>query len=397
MGAEASGARRTPPADLLPRWLQRTAAYCAAALLVAGVLWLVVALLSRVALLTVALGAALLATALLAPLQRRLHRLGLPAGLAALAGTLLLVSAPLGVALLLYARVTARLSDLGQAVTQGVDRVRAWLVGGPLHLDPAQVDGLRDSVVERVQSALPGAVTSTTLALQGIGVAFFVAFAVFFLLKDGARMWGSAVSGVPTGARARVDAGGRAAWEALGGYVRGVVVIAMLDALFIGTALLLLGVPLWLSLTLLTFLAAFVPYLGATVAGVVAVLVTLVTQGTQDALVVLVVVFVVQQVEGNVLQPLVMQRALRLHPLVVLSSVTAGGLLFGVAGAASAVPLVAAVTRATGAVRAAPAAEQPPESEPRPEPGPARPVPREAADARHGQPVSTSASGRDMR
>ena len=350
-----------PAADLLPEGLRRAAAYCAAALLIGAVAWVVVQLLLQVALLTVALGVALLATALLDPVHRRLRRLGLPAGLAALTGTVVLLSLPIAVGLLLYARVSARLADLGVAVTQGIDRVRLWLISGPLQLDPAQVDGLRDTLVVRLQAALPGAVAGTTTALRVLGATLLVAFAVFFLLKDGAQMWAWVLRGLPATARPRIDDAGRQAWSAVAGYGRGVVVIALLDALFIGTALLVLGVPLWLSLTLLTFVAAFVPYLGATVAGAAAVLVTLVTNGTQDALVVAVVVLLVQQIEGNLLQPLVMERALRLHPLVVLTSVTAGGLLLGVAGAAAAVPLVAAVRRATGALRSA----APPASPPR--------------------------------
>ena len=138
-----------------------------------------------------------------------------------------------------------------------------------------------------------------------------------------------------------VDGAGRAAWTTLGRYVRGVVVVAVIDAVGIGAALLLLGVPLWLSLTLLVFLGAFVPIVGATLTGVVAVLVTLVTEDVSDAVVVLVVVLVVQQLEGNVLQPLIMGRAVRLHPVVILLAVTAATLLFGVAGAVVAVPVVA--------------------------------------------------------
>ena len=336
---------------LLPPWVARTAAGCAAVLLVGAVALLVVLLLRRVALLTVALGIAVLATALLAPLHRATTRAGVPAGLSALLATVALMSVPVAVGLLLYARLTARLSDLGVAVTQGIDRVRGWLVAGPLRLDPAQVDGLRDTLVERVQAAVPGALASATTALRVLGATFLVAFSVFFLLKDGERLWSTALRAAPSTSRWRVDVAGRAAWAAVGAYMRGVVVVALLDALLIGVALLLLGVPLWLSLTLLTFLAAFVPYLGAAVAGVVAVLVTLVTQGAGDAAVVAVVVLVVQQIEGNVLQPLVMERALRLHPLVVLTSVTAGGLLLGVVGAAVAVPLVAALTRGAGALR----------------------------------------------
>jgi len=133
----------------------------------------------------------------------------------------------------------------------------------------------------------------------------------------------------------------------LTGYVRGTVIVAFTDAVLIGAALLLLDVPLWLSLALLTFLGAFVPLLGATVAGAAAVLVTLVTNGQTDAVIVLLVTVAVQQLEGNLLQPFVVGRAVRLHPLAILTAVTAGGLLLGIAGAVIAVPVVAVAYRVT--------------------------------------------------
>ncbi len=144
-----------------------------------------------------------------------------------------------------------------------------------------------------------------TTALRVLGAAIFVVFAVFFLVKDGAAMWRWALSWTPARHRHRVDGAGRRAWAALTSYTRGTAVVATTDAVLIGAGLLLIGVPLWLSLTLLTFFAAFVPVLGATAAGAAAVLVTLVTNGLPDALIVLGIVLLVQQVEGNLLQPLI--------------------------------------------------------------------------------------------
>ena len=158
-------------------------------------------------------------------------------------------------------------------------------------------------------------------------------------------MWAGLLERVPERRRDQVDGAGRSAWETLARYVRGAVVVALIDAVGIGAGLLILGVPLWLSLTLLTFVGAFIPLLGATVSGAVAVLVTLVTNGTTDAIIILVVVLVVQQVEGNLLQPLIMGRALHLHPAGILVAVTAGGLPLVVAGALLAVPLMAVTYR----------------------------------------------------
>ncbi len=331
---------------MLPAWLRRLAGVSAAALLVGAVLWFVTTLLLRVALVTYSLAIAVLLTALLAALAGRLRRLGAPAGLAALGAIVLLLAAPAAAGLLIYSRVRGTAGQLGTAVTSGIDELRSLLVDGPLHLDPAQLGALRDSLVGYLQQAAPTPVAGATTVLHMLGAAVFVLFAVFFLLKDGPTMWRWALSWAPAGRRARIDGAGRQAWAALTGYTRGIVLIALADAVLIGAGLLVLGVPLWLSLTLLTFFAAFVPILGATVAGAAAVLVTLVTNDLRDALIVLVIVLAVQQIEGNVLQPLVMGRAVSLHPLAILIAVTCGTLLLGIIGAILAVPLVAATYQA---------------------------------------------------
>lgn len=155
-------------------------------------------------------------------------------------------------------------------------------------------------------------------------------------------------------------------WRVLARYARGMVVIAAVDAVGIGVALLVIGVPLALPLALLTFVAAFVPVLGATVAGAVAALVALAANGPMDALLVLAAVIAVQQAEGNLLEPLIMGHALRLHPAVVLIAVTAGALTAGVAGALIAVPLTAVIYRVSRTVLTH-------DSRARPDPAPAGP------------------------
>jgi putative heme transporter len=154
------------------------------------------------------------------------------------------------------------------------------------------------------------------------------------------------VERTPGRVSARIDGAGRAGWHALAGYTHGIVAVAAVDAIGIGAALFLLRVPLALSLTVLTFVAAFTPIVGATVAGAAATLVTLVTNGTRDALIVLAAVILVQQAEGNLLHPFVMRRAVHLHPVVTLLAVSAGTLLGGVAGGLIAVPACAVVYQA---------------------------------------------------
>ncbi|MGY1634641.1 AI-2E family transporter [Geodermatophilus sp. SYSU D01186] len=265
--------------------------------------------------------------------------------------------------------------DLTQPLTAGIDRIRVWLVEGPLHVDPHQVADIRNAVVDQIYELAPHPTAAARMALHLLAAVILVAFLLFFLLKDGAGMWAWLLERVPHRRRRRLDEAGRCAWTTLSRCVRGIVVVALIDAVGIGAALLVLGVPLWVSLTLLTFLGAFVPLFGATVSGAVAVLVTLVTKGLGDAVIVLVVVLVVLQVEGNLLQPLIVGRAVRLHPAAVLVAVTAGMLLWGLAGAVLAVPLLAVNHRVGESVRQHP---DPPAGQPdaRPpvslhEPGPA--------------------------
>lgn len=324
-----------------PAWAVRATVVSAAVLGVAAVCWVVVTVLLRLAIVSFPLAAALLLTALVTPLARWLRRAGAPAWLAALASVVGLVLVLTGIGSLLWVRTSAQLSNLTPAVTVGINRVRSWLIDGPLSLDPVRVDGIRDRLVAQVSEAVPGPVAGAQAAVSVIGGLLLVLFLVFFLVKDGEAMWHWLVDQAPGRRRPQLDGAGRRAWTTLSGYVGGVVVVAAVDAVLIGTALFAVGVPLWLSLTLLTFLGAFVPYLGALVSGVVAVLVTLVTDGARDALVIVVVVLVVQQVEGNVLQPLVMRRAVHLHPVVTLLAVTSGTVLLGIPGAVVAVPLTA--------------------------------------------------------
>lgn len=322
-----------------------------AVLTLAALAWLALWLLLLVPLVTVSVAAALLLTALLTPLAGRLRQTGVPASLAALSAVLVLLAVLVGIGALIGFRVVSRLRELTGPLAASIDRIRVWLIEGPFSLDAQQVATIRNQVVGALYDAAPDPVAGARMVVFALTALLLVAFLVFFTLKDGERMWGWLVVRVPQRRRATVDGAGRAAWTTLARYVRGVVLVAVIDAVGIGAALVLLGVPLWLSLTLLVFLGAFVPIVGATLTGAVAVLVTLVTEDLTDALIVLVVVLVVQQVEGNVLQPLIMGRAVRLHPVVILLAVTAATLLFGIAGAVVAVPAVAVAYRVAEYVR----------------------------------------------
>ncbi len=332
-----------------PRLLRHASGWVLRTLVVAAGVVLLLQLLGRVWILTVAVAAALLLAALVSPLTRGLRRLGAADWAAALVGvlSLLLVLGAAGV--FVVARALDQLSAVQSNLAVGIDQIRDWLVEGPLGLSPERVDDLRAGLVNQVfgvgnRSGNGSAVLSNAMmALDAAVTAALALFLLFFFVKDGQQMWAWFVGLIKPQLRDRLHAAGSAAWSTLRLYVLGTTLVAFLDAASIGLALLLIGVPLLVPLVVLTFLAAYVPVAGAVTAGAVATLVALVSGGISDALLTLGAVLVVQQLEGNVFQPLIMGRALRLHPVVIVLAVTAGGLLAGVLGAVIAVPLVAVV------------------------------------------------------
>jgi putative heme transporter len=330
---------------LAPPGLLRAALVCASVLLIAGVVILTARLLVRLAPVTLAVVAAVLLTALLVPVVDALTRVRVPRGLAALIGVLGLLAALIGPVVLVGQQVATQFGDLGTRIEEGIARVRDWLIGGPLPLTDQQLNQIWQQARDATRNATPAPASGAMLAAEALGAALLALVLLFFLLKDGQQMWSWLLGRLPARWRYRADAAGSAGWHALSGYIRGTVIVAAVDAVGIGAALLIVGVPLALPLALLTFVAAFVPIIGATVAGAAAVLVTLVANGPTQALIILAAVIAVQQTEGNLLEPLVMGRAVRLHPAVILVAVAAGTVLAGVAGAIVAVPVVAVAYR----------------------------------------------------
>ena len=311
-------------------------------LIVAAVL-LLVRFAVLVAPLTLAVLVALLLAALLEPVARLVCRLPVPRAVGAFAAILVLFGLLVLPAILLWDVTARQAADLPQQLDEGWARTQEWLVG--LGIGAEQLDRITQQLKEQAGAA-GGNLTATAMGVaEALGAALLALVLLFFLLKDGPLMAGWLTDRFPRRSRDRVARAGRDGWEALGKYARGTVAVAAIDAIGIGAGLLIIGVPMALPLAMLTFVAAFVPVIGATVAGAVAILVALAANGPGDALLVLAVVVVVQQVEGNLLEPLIMGRALRLHPAVVLVAVSAGALLAGVAGALVAVPVTAVVYR----------------------------------------------------
>ena len=328
--------------DLAAAWSWRMLVIAAATYVLLNLLW-------RFSVVTVPLAIALLLAALASPLVRRLRRIGLPRGLAAL----LVMIAGLGLLGLMVTFVSQQIADqysqLVDQVVQGLNKVRLWLRDGPLNASDSQINSYikdaQDAITEWSKNG--GAfsqVTSLGTALTHVVTGFFIViFSTYFFMADGARIWAFFVRLAPRAAREAVDSSGRVAWVSLTQFVRATVLVALVDAIGISVWAAALGLPLVLAIGLVVFVGAFVPMVGATVAGAVAVLVALVDQGLWTAVLMLIGVIVVQQIEGHVLQPFLMGRFVSIHPLGVLVAIACGVVLAGVAGALVAVPMVAAI------------------------------------------------------
>lgn len=286
------------------------------------------------------LAVAMLLATLLRPIADRLERAGTRPAVAA-------VIAVLGAVLVLVLAVTlilppfvARLTDLGSSLQEGIERV-AYQVGDNLFgMSRAEVDRMLADAVQRLRERAGGQAMAGITSLAGaLASIVLVLFLSFFLVKDGRRMWTWVLELVPERRRDTVNELGERSWTVLTAYTRGVVFVATVDAVLIGAALLVVGVELALPLIVLTWIAAFFPIIGAIVAGAAAVLVALVGNGPTEALIILAAIVIVQQVEGNVLYPVVVGPRLKLHPIVVLVAVAMGGTLAGLPGAFLAVPI----------------------------------------------------------
>ncbi|MGH3327104.1 MAG: AI-2E family transporter [Streptomycetales bacterium] len=295
---------------------------------------------------------ALLLTALLDPTAARLRRRGMPSAPAAAVVFVGGIALVLGVLVLMGSVLASGLEGVTGALSEGIDDVRRWLTDGPLGLGAQQirdvVDELQQAIVRNRERLTSQALTTAAAALQFMAGALIAIFVTFFFLYDGARIWGWCVRLFPRHVQADVAGAGAAVWQTLVAYVRGTVIVALFDGTFIALALIFIGVPVALSFPLgvIVFFGAFVPLVGAFVTGVVAVFVAFVVEGPLGALLAFGAIVAVQQIEGNILQPFVLGRLVRVHPVAVVLVVTWGTLVAGIAGAIIAVPIAAVANTA---------------------------------------------------
>ncbi len=288
----------------------------------------------------------------------RRHRV--PPAVAALVVVLGSLAALVGLFAGLAPQVVDQVGDIAGRAAGGLEKIQQYVTGPPLNLDSAQVDGAVNQATQRLRGSASAIATGVLSGVGAIGsylVTFFLALVLtFFFLKDGPKFlpWLNLLVGERAGRH--LDVVLLRSWAVLGSFIKGQALVGLVDAVFIGIGLLVLGVPLALPLAVLTLFGGFIPIVGAFVVGGLSVLVALVSNGTTTALIVVALIFAVQQIEGNVLQPVLQGKSLALHPAVVLLAVTAGGSLFGIAGAFFAVPVAAVaavVVRYLGEVAAA--------------------------------------------
>lgn len=345
-----------PDSASVPRALRVASEVCARVLVVVVALALLVWLLVTLRVVAIPAAIALLLSALLSPVVAWLARRGVPRGVAT---ALVLISGVVVLATLLTFVVNTFISGLPALQTQltaSLTTISALLTGPPVNLPtdwltnlPTQIGTAIAANREALTTGALSTAASITEVLAGVALTLF---SLIFLLQDGPGIWRFVLRLTPVSRRDRVDAAGRRAFASLVGYVRATVLVAFVDAFGIGVGLAIVGVPLVIPLAALVFLGAFIPTVGAVLTGVVAVLIALVTNGFGAALIILAVVVAVQQLEGHILQPLLLGRAVRLHPLAVVLSVGSGVVVAGVTGALLAVPLLAVVNTAVRSLTA---------------------------------------------
>ncbi|WP_026551487.1 AI-2E family transporter [Arthrobacter sp. H20] len=345
-GAHDPAPRRESARDV-PYALSLGAAWAWRVGLIVVVGGVLVWLLGHISLLVIPLLLAGLLASLLLPVMGFLRKARIPNGLAVAITVVVFLSLVGAMATLAGRQLALGFADLWGSALEGIQQILDWLHDGPLALSDIQIDQFIDGGANAVQnnsgSIVTGVISVGSSAGSFAAGALLAVFALIFFLLEGERIWRFAVHLMPRDAQTAVDGAGRRGWSSMANYVRVQMLVAFVDAVGIGAGAALIGVPLALPLSVLVFLGSFIPIVGALFTGLVAVLLALVANGWVNALIMLAIVLVVQQLEGHVLQPLIMGPAVSLHPLAVVLAVAGGTLIAGIPGALFSVPLLAVV------------------------------------------------------
>jgi predicted PurR-regulated permease PerM len=330
--------------------VRKTAAWAWRLLVILAAVVALLLVVNRLEVIVVPLLLALMLSALLVPVVDWLDKRGAPRG-GAVALVLLAGFAILGgIMTFVVSQFIVGVPDLVNQVTRSIDSTKKWLIEGPLHLSRQQIDHAGDSAIQALQNnqekLTSGALSTAATITEIITAALMMLFTLIFFLYGGRNIWSYVTKIVPTHVRERVHAAGGAGFRSLIGYVRATFLVALVDALGIGTGLAIMSVPLALPLASLVFLGAFIPLVGAVLSGFLAVIVALLAKGFVYALITLGLLVAVNQLEAHILQPLVMGRAVSIHPLAIVVAISTGGVLAGVVGALLSVPTVAFLNNA---------------------------------------------------
>jgi predicted PurR-regulated permease PerM len=349
---------RERPTDTVSWGLQVAAAWALRFLIVMAALFVLLTLLNSVSLVTITVIVAIMICALLQPMVGLLVRHHVPRALAAVLVFVLGMTALVAAAWFVIQQVSASSSALGSQLLDAVETIRHWLVRGPPSMSERQVDqlvnDLTTTVTENRAGLAQGAFATANSALLVVGGTVFCMFATLFLLTDDGGIFRWIVRLFPDESRAKVAHAGTVAWQTLIAYMRSTVLLALINSLTMVIIMLIAGMPLVVPLGVLLFLGSMIPLIGMLVAGVVVVLVALVTKSAVMALVMALALVLTIQLEGNLLNPLILGKAVQIHPLAILLTVTAGTILGGIFGAFIAVPLVAIVSNVVNDIHSRP-------------------------------------------
>jgi putative heme transporter len=329
----------------VPPGMQIAGAWSWRIIVIAGVFALFIFLIMQLRLIVIPFLVAVLLAALLVPFSQWLQKHGWPKWLAVTVSELGLIVIVAGLIVLVVTQIVSGYSDLQSQTVQSLDNFKAWLLTSPLHLTEAQINDYAKQLWESIQTDSQWLVSGAVSIGSGFGHlltgALLTIFTTLYMLIDGRRIWNWILGILPRRARPAMSVAGDSGWLTLTTFVKVQIFVAAVDAVGIGLGALILGLPLVVPIAVAVFLGSFIPVVGAVLTGVLAVFVALVFKGPVIALIMLGVVILVQQIEGHVLQPLVMGTAVKVHPLAVVLAVATGGFIAGIPGALFAVPVIA--------------------------------------------------------